>query len=128
VLSANHYNVLKIVFLSPVKKFADHFITYLFKNYTNNQHVRRVASWVGLIVLGIEKLAVQRHIPRSRQLHFEYKGKLYKGKFNHHAGSRGGIEIVEIGAGKGRPEIKTVCEITNLTEAAAFYDKPSKFF
>lgn len=110
------------------ERLADHFTAYLFKRYTNNQHVRRVASWVGLIVLGIEKLADKRHIPRSRQLHFEYKGKLYKGKFNHHAGKRGGIEIVEIGTGKGQPELGTICTITNLAEAAAFYDKPSKSF
>lgn len=91
--------------------------------------MRRVASWVGLIVLGIEKLAQERYVPRSRQLRFEYNGRSYKAKFSHNAGGskRGGINIVEIVPGRGSPEGKTVHSITNLQDAASFYDDPKQY-
>jgi hypothetical protein len=89
--------------------------------------------WVGLIVLGIDKLADRRYIPRNRQLRFDYDGRSFKAKFNHRTGtgsgfSRGGIDIIEIVEGRGSPEGKTVCSITNLKEAAAFYDNPADEF
>ena len=112
---------------------ADYFVTYLFKKYPDNKHVRRVASWVGLLVLGIDKLADRRYIPRTRQLRFDYNGRSFKAKFNHRANankgfSRGGIDIVEIIDGRGAPEGETICSITNLHEAAAFYDNPTNVF
>jgi hypothetical protein len=115
------------------ERIADYFVTYLFTKYPDNKHVRRVASWVGLIVLGIDKLGDRRYIPRNRQLRFDYDGRSFKAKFNHRAGtgtgfSRGGIDIVEIVEGRGSPEGKTVCSITNLQEAAAFYDSPTDVF
>src|SRR5208282_4959614 len=97
-----------------------------FTEYPGNMHVRRVSSWVGLIVLGIEKLADRRYIPRNRQLRFEYDGRSFKAKFNHHSGPRGGIDIVQIIAGRGSPEGKTVCSIQNLKEAASFYNNPAR--
>jgi hypothetical protein len=115
------------------ERIADHFISYLYEEYPGDMHVRRVASWVGLLVLGIDKLADRRYVPRSRQLRFEYDGRSYKAKFNHHAGTgrglkRGGIDIVEIMDGRGSPEGNTVRSITNLAEAAAFYDDPASAF
>jgi hypothetical protein len=115
------------------ERIADHFISYLYTEYPGDMHVRRVASWVGLLVLGIDKLADRRYVPRSRQLRFDYDGRSYKAKFNHRAGTgtglnRGGIDIVEIMEGRGSPEGETVCSITNLAEAAAFYDDPERFF
>jgi hypothetical protein len=115
------------------ERIADYFVSYLYAQYPGDMHVRRVASWIGLIVLGIDKLADRRYIPRSRQLRFEYDGRTFKAKFNHHAGTgsglkRGGIDIVEIVEGRGSPEGSTVCSITNLAEAARFYDHPSKHF
>src|SRR6266446_3478096 len=107
---------------------ADHFVNYLFDEYHGSRHVRRVASWVGLIVLGIEKLKGRRYIPRTRQLRFEYAGRSFKAKYNHKAGPRGGIAIVEIASGRGSPEGQTVGSITNLEEAASFYDEPAKMF
>jgi hypothetical protein len=106
---------------------ADYFVNFLFAEYSDSRHVRRVASWVGLIVLGIEKLAGSRYVPRSRQLRFEYDGKSYKAKFNHKAGPRGGIDIVEIGTGRGSPEVRTVHSIPNLQGAADFYDNPAQY-
>src|SRR5205814_578419 len=88
---------------ASAERIADHFINYVFAEKADNRHVRRVASWVGLIVLGIEKLTGSRYVPRSRQLRFEYDGRCFKAKFNHSAGARGGIEIVEIEDGRGSP-------------------------
>lgn len=110
------------------ERLADHFVNYLFDTYKGSRHVRRVASWVGLIVKGIEKLKVNPYIPRDRQLRFDYNGRTFKAKFNHNAGGsrRGGIEIIEILPGRGSPEGKISRSITNLDEAAAFYDHPNK--
>src|SRR5438309_5782174 len=104
---------------ASAERLADHFINYLFAEKADSRHVRRVASWVGLIVLGIEKLAGSRYVPRRRQFRFEYSGKSYKAKFNHKAGPRGGIDILEIGDGRGSPEVQIIHSITNLQEAAA---------
>ncbi len=113
---------------ASAERLADHFINYLFAEKADNRHVRRVASWVGLIVLGIEKLTGSRYVPRTRQLRFDYDKRSFKAKFNHSAGARGGIEIVEIVDGRGSPEGQTICSITNLEEAAAFYDNPASVF
>ncbi len=111
------------------ERIADHFVNYLFEQYSDSLHVRRVASWVGLIVLGIEKIASARYVPRERQLRFDRNGKSYKAKFNHNAGGsrRGGIDIVEILPGRGAPEGATVHTITSLQDAAAFYDNPAQY-
>ncbi len=37
-------------------RMADEFVTYLFERYRGSRHVRRVASWIGFIVAGIEQL------------------------------------------------------------------------
>jgi hypothetical protein len=88
------------------ERIADHFVDYLFEQYSDSLHVRRVASWAGLIVLGIEKVASARYVPRARQLRFDYNHQTYKTTFNHHAGGsqRGGIDIIEILPSIGWPE------------------------
>ena len=105
-------------------RMADAFVNYLYDEYQGSRHVRRVASWLGLLILGIEKIKDRWWIPRSRQLFFEVKGHRYKAKYNHTLGNRGGIEIIEIGEGRGSPEIASVAAITSLDEAAHFYAKP----
>jgi hypothetical protein len=114
---------------APAERIADHFVNYLFQQYSNSLHVRRVASWVGLIVLGIEKVASARYVPRERQLRFDYNGRTFKATFNHRAGGspRGGIDIIEILPGRGSPAGPTVHSITNLQEAADFYDHPAQY-
>jgi hypothetical protein len=113
---------------TPAERIADHFVNYLFDEYQGSRHVRRVASWVGLIVLGIEKLTGNRNVPRTRQLRFEYASRTFKAKYNHKAGPRGGIDIVEIDPGRGSPEGRTVGSIRNLAEAASFYNRPKTMF
>lgn len=107
---------------------ADHFVNYLFDEYQGSRHARRIASWVGLIVLGIQRVAGDNwKVPRNRQLRFKFRGRSFKAKYNHRAGSRGGIDIVEILEGRGSPEGETVTSITNLREAEEFYNRAPSF-
>ena len=106
---------------------ADYLVDYLFAEYPDSRHVRRVASWVGLIALGINKLTGILFVPRAHQLPFDYHGRSFKVEYNHKAGPFGGIDIVEIVAGKRSPEEQTVYSIRNLADAAAFYDDPARY-
>ncbi len=76
----------------PKHRLSDEFVNYLFEKYHDNRHVRRVASWIGLIVLGIDKVADDWKIPRARQLEFSVGPNLYKARYDHQippaAGSR----------------------------------------
>lgn len=111
------------------ERLADYFVAYLFDQYRGARHVRRIASWVGLIVLGIERLAGRDWgIPRSRQLEFNYARMRFKAKYNHRAGRRGGIDIVEVLPGRGSPEGRTVTSITNLRAAEDFYNGAPRVF
>jgi hypothetical protein len=106
------------------ERLADHFVNYLFDEYQGSIHVRRVASWVGFIVLGIERAAGSDwKIPRTRQLQFACGVKVFKAKYNHKAGKRGGIEIVEVLPDRGSPEGKVVAQICSLAEAEQFYNR-----
>jgi len=107
-------------------RMADYFLTYLFKNRADDRHVRRVASWLDLIILGIENVKDQWWLSqtRTRQLCFEISGKRYKARFNHKIGGRGGIEFVEVAKTKGQPDIRVARQIADLAEAAAFFRQP----
>jgi hypothetical protein len=107
------------------ERMADAFVNYLFDHYRGSRHVRRVASWLGLLVLGIEKIKDNWWIPRQRQLFFETKGHRYKVKYNHKLRPRGGVEIVQVGEGRGVPEIGTVLTIVSLDDAARFFAYPT---
>ena len=102
---------------------ADYFINYLYSKYRGNRHVRRVASWVGLLVLGLIRAKGVTNINRrrTRQLAFEYANRMFKVKFNHAVGGRGGIEIVELFEKKGEPEGQRVLEIKTLLDAENAY-------
>ena len=107
---------------APAERLANHFVDYLFDEYRGARHVRRVASWVGLVVLGIAKLAgTNWKVPRDRQLKFDHAGRSYRARYNHKAGPRGGIEIVEVLPGRGSPVSKPVTTIKSLREAEDFY-------
>lgn len=103
---------------------ADHFANYLFNTYEgDNRHVQRVSTWLGLLILGVDKLGVEMRV-RQRQIVFDLKEKRYKARYSHRIKPRGGIEFVEIEKSPGSPDIKIVLSITSLEDAAAFYDKP----
>ena len=108
-------------------RLATHFIDYLFEEYQGSRHVRRVGAWIGFIIMGVRRLGVSAwRVPRKRQLVFEHAGRQYKVKYNHLAGRRGGVDIVEILSGRGAPEGQTITSITSLREAERFYRACSK--
>lgn len=106
-------------------RIADHFTDYLFHGYTGDKrHVQRIASWLGLLILGLEKLGVAWRPSRERQLIFEISGKRYKARYNHAIKPRGGIEFVEVAKARGAPDIAVRVTISSLDDAARFYDAP----
>ena len=65
-------------------RVANHFVNYLFDECQGSRHVRRVASWVGLILKGIERSGAENlTFHRTRQLTFDYKGQRFKARYNH---------------------------------------------
>ena len=103
---------------------ANYFVSYLFTRYHGTLHVRRIASWIGFIVKGIERVVganLQRS--RSRQIRFDYHGRQFKVRYAHRIGPgrRGGVQIVEVLPGRGAPEGHVVVEITNLADAERAY-------
>jgi hypothetical protein len=106
-------------------RVADHFVNYLFADFQGSMHVRRVASWIGLLTLTIDNLPKSRWwFSNARQLMFEFKNRRFKIKYNHRLKPRGGIEVIQVEAKPGSPEIKIVVSIGSLKEAEAFYKKP----
>lgn len=104
------------------EQLANRFVSYLFDKYRGSRHVRRVASWIGFLILAVEKIAGSSlHQNRQRQITFNYKGRQFKARYNHKTGSRGGIDIIEVLRGRGSPEGGTVLQIKNLTEAEDCY-------
>lgn len=106
-------------------RMADHFSDYLFHGYAGeSRHVQRVSTWLGFLILGIEKLNVTWRPSSSRQLVFERGGKRYKARYAHGIKPRGGIEFVEVAKSRGSPDIAVVVTIASINDAAAFYDNP----
>jgi hypothetical protein len=105
-----------------VESLANSFVSYLFDEYKGIRHVRRVASWLGFLLKAIERVAgstIRKNY--TRQIIFEYRGHQFKAKYNHKAGTRGGIDIVEVLPGRGSREGKLAIRMTNLAEAEQVY-------
>lgn len=96
------------------ERLADGFVQYLFDEYKGTRHVRRVASRVGFVVKGIERVATEWHVPRTRQLVFTVGGRKYKARYEHGAGPRGGVEILEVLPGRGAPDGTILVTISSL--------------
>lgn len=77
-----------------------------------------MASWLGLLVLGVKKIADRWWVSHTRQLCFEVGKKRYKVRYGHRVDPRGGIEFVEVERSQGQPEIRVVKAIKDLSEAA----------
>jgi hypothetical protein len=107
------------------ERMAEHFVNYMFEGYSGHaRHVRRVAAWLGFLTLGIDKIKDSWHDSNSRQLIFEKDGQKYKVRYNHAVRPNGGIEIVEVGPGRGSPDGAIAVQISSLHDAARFYDNP----
>lgn len=109
------------------ERMAEVYLDYLFRKKADSRHVRRVASWLGLLVLGIEKIKDQWWVSHTRQLCFEADGRRFKARFNHNPRPGGGIEFVEVEATRGQPEKVggATKMIRTLSDAEKFYKKPS---
>lgn len=102
---------------------AGHFVADITEHYGDNRHVRRVASWIGLIVLAIKRISGSDRIYYKRQIRFTFDGREFKGRYTHpnRQMPRGGIEIVEILETQGNPDGGTVFQMCNLRDAEQFY-------
>ena len=101
---------------------ADYFVSYLFTKYQGTRHVRRIASWIGFVIKGVERVVgANLHRSRSRQIRFDYHNRQFKVRYNHGAGGRGGIQIVEVLSGRGAPEGHVVVDIISLADAERVY-------
>jgi hypothetical protein len=108
------------------EKLAEYFVRYLFEQYHGTAHVRRIASWVGFIIKGLERVVgLNFQLRRSRQIGFEYHGRQFKVKYVHRTKGcpRGGVQIVEVLPGRGAPEGNIVVEIGSLADAERVYHK-----
>lgn len=109
--------------LTP-EALADYFVRYLFEEYHGARHVRRIASWIGFVVKGIERVVGANFARRrSRQIGFDYHGRQFKVRYIHrsNASPRGGIQIVEVLPGRGAPQGNVVVEIGSLADAERVY-------
>jgi hypothetical protein len=110
--------------MTTPEMLADYFVRYLFEEYPGTRHVRRIASWIGFIIKGIERVVGANFARRrSRQIGFDYHGRHFKVRYAHRIGSsgRGGVQIVEVLAGRGEPEGHVVVDIASLADAERVY-------
>ena len=93
------------------EQFTTRFLDYLYRNYGDERHIKRMAPSIGPIIWKLYQIA-PLSLNRIRQIKFDYEGHQFKGRYSHH--DRGRLEIVEI---VGRRDGRTVCVVRNLTEA-----------
>ncbi|MGC9952699.1 MAG: hypothetical protein ABSD21_00260 [Rhizomicrobium sp.] len=109
---------------SSAEHMVEVYLAHLFRNKADSPHLRRVASWLGLLILGIEKIKDIWWVSHTKQLCFEFDGRRFKARYNHRLKPHGGIEIVEVGPKPGQPDISVAKVISNLKDAAKFFRSP----
>jgi hypothetical protein len=110
--------------MTTPEMLADYFVRYLFEEYQGTRHVRRIASWIGFIIKGIEQVVGANFARRrARQIAFDYHGRRFKVRYAHRIGAsgRGGVQIVEVLPGRGEPEGGIVVSISSLADAERVY-------
>jgi hypothetical protein len=113
--------------VESIDRAADYFVNYLFDEYNGTRHVRRCATWIGMLLLAVNRVSrgtLARS--RTRQMVFKYRRRRFKVKYDHKAGTRGGIVFVSILPGQGSPEGEPVITVTNLKEAERVYRRLGK--
>lgn len=93
------------------ERFAIRFLDYLYDNYGDQRHIKRMAPSIGPVIWKMFQIA-NPSLNRVRQIRFSYANHMFKGRYSHH--HNGLLEIVEV---IGRRDGRTVCRIGNLTEA-----------
>ena len=106
------------------ERMAEISLARLFRNRVDCKHLRRVASWLGLLVLGVEKIKDRWWVSTSKQLCFEFDGRRFEARYNPRLEPHGGIEIVEVEVKSGKPDISVAKAIANLKDAAKFFRSP----
>jgi hypothetical protein len=106
------------------ERMAEISLAKLFRNRTDSPQLRRVASWLGLLVLGVEKIKDRWWVSHTKQLCFEFDGRRFEARYNPRLEPHGGIEIVEVEAKSGKPDISVAKAISNLKDAAKFFRSP----
>ena len=106
------------------ERMAEISLAKLFRNRVDSPHLRRIASWLGLLVLGVEKIKDRWWVSTSKQLCFEFDGRRFKARYNPRLKPHGGIEIVEVESKPGQPDIGIAKAISNLKDAAKFFRSP----
>jgi len=96
---------------TPEERFTIRFLDYLYDNYRNERHIKRMAPSIGPIIWKIFQIS-HPSLNRVRQIRFSYRDHVFKARYSHH--NNGMLEIVEV---VGRRDRRTVCRIRNLTEA-----------
>jgi hypothetical protein len=98
--------------------------------HQDQKHVFRVASWIGMFALAIDKVKVDWHRGYKRHLTFHAPDRCsvsvtklnrYKVRYSHSIKPRGGLEIVEIGTSRGQPELDVVAQFACLADVERFY-------
>jgi hypothetical protein len=96
-------------------------LDYLFENKADALHVRRVASWIGMLALAIDKRRDEWGI-RKRQVVYRIGNQWYKIRYKHtiKRGGRtvGGIEIVQV---HGLEDGAVTAQFTCLDDVEKFY-------
>ncbi len=97
---------------------ANHFVGMICQQFPSNQHVRRVASWLGFIAEAIDLNSTDFWYQYKRQLCFESGGQRYKLRYAHPhiLPPRGGFHVVRL------DNEVIVHSIGSLDEARDFFD------
>ncbi|HEY0283446.1 MAG TPA: hypothetical protein VGC27_12580 [Rhizomicrobium sp.] len=106
------------------ERMAEISLAKLFRHRVDSEHLRRVASWLGLLILGVEKIKDRWWVSHSKQLCFEFDGRRFEARYNHRIEPHGGIEIVEVEPKSGKSDISVAKVIANLKDAAKFFRSP----
>ena len=96
---------------TPEERFTMRFLDYLYDNYRDQRHIKRMAPSIGPVIWKIFQIS-HPSLNRVRQIKFNYRSHRFKCRYSHH--ERGRFEIVEQ---IGRRDGRTVCIVRNLTEA-----------
>jgi hypothetical protein len=107
--------------VESLDRLSDYLVNYIFAEKAEQKHVRRVLPWLGLLILAVDRVAESGMSRRYiRQVGFEYRSRSFKVRYNHRAGPRGGIEIVEY---FGTEEGDVAVVIKNLKQAQGVYKR-----
>ena len=106
------------------ERMAEVYLAKIFPDQADNPHMRQVASWLGVLMLGVEKIKDKWWVSHNKQLCFEFDGRRFKAQYNDRLEPHGGIEIIEVEAKTGQSDIGIAKVISNLKDAMKFFRSP----